>query len=85
MSGPYLVNQESFPCGCYYPDVVALSDHTESQTRHYHCILHGHFFCAWPPEGVTDPMVERRDVPSDEWRNEKRRMIQEHDRITSEI
>lgn len=45
MSDPYFPGQEPSVCGCYYPDVVRLTDvkHGGNIYRVAHCVTHGVF------------------------------------------
>ena len=67
--GPYAAWQQPAMCGCYFPDVTRLSDDKETGLRTLHCIYCGTYTIPWD---TTQMRPERYDVPSSDWRVEKR-------------
>lgn len=72
--GPYIPNQEPFPCGCYYPDVTRIYDTCSGMI--VFCQVHG-------PYGVTRhiglPLPDIQPIPDDKFRESARKWLRSKD------
>lgn len=79
IGGPYFQGQTPAHCGHYYPDVVLLRDKLELKNNKHirvlHCVFCGEYSV---PLGFEIPLSLRiNPVPTDEWREQARRDLQD--------